>query len=54
MPGVVKLSDTFLSGFKGNGPQRIKNITIVPNPVRISFYGKEVVVCRYNYMKKLK
>jgi hypothetical protein len=48
------LSDFFIQTFKGNGPQRIKNITLGSNPMRISYYGKEIVISRYNYFKKLK
>jgi hypothetical protein len=50
----MPLSEYFLSTFKGNGPSRIKNITIGSNPLRISYYGKEIVISRYNYFKKLK
>ena len=59
-PGQPKLmpclqfQDFFLTSFKGNGPQRIKNISVATNPFRLSYYGKEIVVSRYNYFKKLK
>jgi len=59
-PGVsqimpsFKLSDYFLQGFKGNGPNRVKNTMLATNPMRISFRGKELVFCRYNYFKKIK
>ena len=38
---------------KGTGPKRIKNITLSTNPCRISFMGKEIIICRYNYFRKL-
>jgi len=50
----LKLSDFLVQAFKGNGPQRIKNITFATNPMRISYYGKEIVISKYNYFKKLK
>merc|ERR1711935_198175 len=59
-PGIMqilpsfKLSDFFLQGFKGNGPNRIKKITLATNPMKISFRGKQIVFSRYNYFKKIK
>lgn len=53
MPGF-KMSDYLIEGFKGKGPQRIKKIMLATNPMRISFRGKELVFCRYNYFKKIK
>ena len=59
-PGVCqimpsfKLSDYFLQGFKGNGPNRVKKVMLATNPMRISFRGKELVFARYNYFKKIK
>jgi len=62
-PGQTKLmpclplSDFFFTSNRGagSGANRVlKNVTLASNPFRISFYGKEVVVCRYNYYKKLK
>ena len=59
-PGMTKLmpcfkmSDFFIQGFKGNGPLRVKNITLATNPMRISYHGKEIVISRYNFFKKLK
>lgn len=50
----MKLSDTFIQGFKSNGPQRIKNLTLATNPLRISYYGNEIVVAKYQFFKKLK
>jgi hypothetical protein len=49
-----KLSDYLIEGFKGKGINRIKKIMLASNPMRISFKGKEMVFCRYNYFKKLK
>ena len=59
-PGIMKifpnfkLSDFLVNGMKGIGPQRIKKVMLATNPMRISFRGKEIVFCRYNYFKKLK
>jgi hypothetical protein len=59
-PGMIKvmpsfkLSDSLLSRMKGNGPGSIKKLMFGTNPMRISFRGKEVVFCRYDYLKKLK
>jgi len=33
---------------------KFKNVRTVPNPTRISFLGKEIVICRFNYLKKMK
>lgn len=49
-----KLAEYFLTNFKGNGPQRIKYLTLATNPFRISYYGKEIVISKYNFFKKLK
>ena len=59
-PGMVqvfpsfKLSELFMQGFKGSGPNKIKNVMLGTNPMKISFRGKEVVFARYNYFKKIK
>jgi len=29
-------------------------VSVATNPLRLSYYGKEIVVCRYNFFKKLK
>ena len=50
----LQFQEFFLSSFKGNGPQRIKNISVATNPLRLSYYGKEIVIARYNFFKKLK
>jgi hypothetical protein len=49
-----KLSEHLIEGFKGKGPNRIKKIMLASNPMRMSFRGKEMVFCRYNYFKKIK
>jgi thiamine pyrophosphokinase len=60
-PGQTKLmpclplSDYFFSGARGTSVNKIlKNVTLASNPLRISYYGKEIVISRYNYFKKLK
>lgn len=45
----LPLNDYFASCFDG-----IKNLTLACNPCRLSFYGKQIVICRYNYLKRLK
>lgn len=32
----------------------IKHITFATNPCRINYFGKQIVVCRYNFLKKFK
>ncbi|TNV81490.1 hypothetical protein FGO68_gene12645 [Halteria grandinella] len=54
---ALPLADYFISGPRSclpNGQRIIKNMTLSGNPCRISFYGKEIVIARYNYFKKLK
>jgi DNA polymerase alpha/epsilon subunit B len=53
MPNT-KLSESLISSMKGTGPMRIKNLRLATNPCRISFMGKEVVLSRYNFFRKLK
>lgn len=59
-PGMCKLlpnfplSEFLVAGMKGNGPARIKKIMLATNPMRMSFRGKEIVISRYNYFKKIK
>lgn len=59
-PGICKvmpsfkLSEYLFSGIKGNGPNRLKKVMLATNPMRMSFRGKEIVFCRYDYFKKLK
>jgi thiamine pyrophosphokinase len=51
----LPLSDFLFSGARGTGLNKIlKNVTLASNPFRISYYGKEIVITRYNYFKKLK
>jgi len=52
MPGF-QLSDYFAVGFKGK-QNKIKKVTLASNPMRISFRGKQMVFCRFNYFKKIK
>lgn len=60
-PGQTKLmpclplSDFFFTGSRGTAASRVlKNVTLASNPFRMSYYGKEIVISRYNYFKKLK
>jgi len=53
MPGF-KMSEYLMEGFKGKGSQKIKNITMATNPMRLSFRGKQIVFSRYDYFKKIK
>lgn len=48
-----KMSDYFLDAFRGK-TNRIKKVTLATNPMKLSFRGKEIVICRYNYFKKIK
>jgi hypothetical protein len=51
----LPLAEYLFSGARGTGVNKIlKNVTLASNPLRISYYGKEVVIGRYNYYKKLK
>lgn len=50
----LKLAEYFLTNFKSSGPSRIKNVTLATNPLRISYFGKEIVVSKYNFFKKIK
>jgi hypothetical protein len=60
-PGQTKLmpclplSEYLFSGARGTGINKIlKNVTLASNPLRLSYYGKEIVISRFNYYKKLK
>jgi len=33
---------------------RFHKFTLATNPCRLSFLGKEIVICRFNYLKKIK
>jgi hypothetical protein len=48
MPNMP-LVEYFSSSFDG-----IKDVTFASNPCRISFYDKQIVICRYNYLKRIK
>ena len=52
------LADMFVDAFRGanlNALQsKIKKVTLGTNPMRISFHGKQIVFCRYDFMTKLK
>ena len=55
MPGL-SLSEHLFAGFKGAGPKssRIANVSLASNPFRISYYGKQIVLSRFNYFENLK
>jgi len=46
-------SESFFAPLK-TGPSRLKKLILANNPCRISFLGKEIVMCRYNFTKKFK
>ena len=55
-PGQIKLfpqmqhaGDMFSAVLK-----HFKKVTLACNPVRISFLGKEIVICRFNFLRRLK
>ena len=52
MPGF-QMSNFFLEAFKGK-TNRIKKVVSATNPMRMSFRGKQMVFCRFNYFKKIK
>ena len=51
---TIQLSEQMIKSMKGRAPDHIKKIELASNPLRISFRGKEIIFCRYNYFKKLK
>ena len=51
-PGM-KIAEYFLQAFKGTGPSRIRNAQLCTNPSRIVYYGKEIVISKFDYYKKL-
>ena len=59
-PGICKvmpsfkLSEYFVSGIRGNGPNRLKKVMLGTNPMRMNLRGKELVFSRYDYFRKLK
>ena len=62
-PGQIRampsapMSDYLLEGFSGkhlsSTNAKIKKVTVGCNPLRISFMGQEIVIARFNFMKKL-
>ena len=50
---TIPFSEAMFSGLK-TGPNRLRKVTLANNPCRISFLGKEVVICRYNFTIRLK
>ena len=50
---TIPFAESLFSNLK-TGPARIKKLTLANNPCRISFLGKEIVICRYNFTVKLK
>jgi hypothetical protein len=54
-PGQIKMFPCAPFGeYMVEGLEKFKKVTLAPNPLRVSFLGKEIVLCRYNYLKKLK
>jgi DNA polymerase alpha/epsilon subunit B len=60
-PGQTKLmpclplSDYLFSGARGTATSKVlKNFNLASNPLRISYYGKEIVISRFNFYKKMK
>ena len=54
-PGQIKLLPGLpYDEFLFEALDKFKHIKLAPNPLRLSFLGKEIVVCRYNYLKKMK
>jgi hypothetical protein len=51
----LPLAEFLFAGNRGTNNQKIlKNVTLACNPLRISYYGKEIVISRYNYFKRIK
>jgi hypothetical protein len=52
------ISESFINAFKGahlnSINSKIKNVVLGTNPLRISFLGKQIMICRYDFMKKIK
>jgi len=53
-PGQSKLYPCFKLTEALFSKGRLKSVRLATNPFRISYYGKEIVIARYNYFKKLK
>ena len=57
MMPCLPMAEYFVTGprsTQGNNQRIIKNITLATNPLRISYYGKEIIISRYNYFKRMK
>ena len=62
-PGQIRampaapMSEYLLEGFTGKNQSginsKIKKVSVGTNPLRISFMGQEIAICRYNYLKKI-
>ena len=62
-PGQIRampsapMSEYLLEGFMGkhlsSTSAKIKKVTLGCNPLRISFMGKEIVIARFNFLKKI-
>ena len=62
-PGQIRampsapMSEYLLEGFMGkhlsSTTAKIKKVTLGCNPLRISFMGQEIVIARYNFLKKM-
>lgn len=50
---AIPFAESLFQSLK-TGPMRIKKLTLANNPCRISFLGKEIVICRYNFTMRLK
>lgn len=54
---MFPLSESLLNGFRGKhlprSDQKIKKVRVGTNPLRISFMGKEITICRFNFLEKL-
>ena len=56
-PGQIKIFPCMPFGdylFAPMEQAQFKKVTLAPNPLRINFLGKEIVICRYNFLKKIK
>lgn len=62
-PGQIRampsapMSEYLLEGFMGkhlsSTAAKIKKVTLGCNPLRISFMGQEIVIARFNFLKKI-
>jgi hypothetical protein len=54
-PGQIKMFPCSPFGeYMFEGLEKFKKVRLAPNPLRLNFLGKEIVLCRYNYLKKIK